>query len=163
DEEAGAERAEEDQHGDREREQARHHAGDAPGLLLASLGEEARIDGDERRREDALAEEVLEEVRDAQRRLEGAGGVRAAEGVRGDARADEAGDAREEDAGGDRQRGEPAGHVSSNLSSPSFSRLQAILSPGLSQTRWSAGLPWITPSGVPVKMTSPGRKVICLE
>jgi len=51
-------------------------------------------------------------------------------------------------------------HTRSNVSSPSFSRLQATLSPGLSQTRLSAGLPWITPSGVPVKMMSPGRSVM---
>ena len=51
------------------------------------------------------------------------------------------------------------GHTRSNVSSPSFSRLQATLSPALSQTRLSAGLPWITPSGVPVKMMSPGRSV----
>src|SRR5262249_58380677 len=50
-------------------------------------------------------------------------------------------------------------HTSSNSSLPSFSRLDTILSPGLSQTRLSAGLPWITPSGVPVKMMSPGRSV----
>src|SRR5262249_20683613 len=143
--------------------------------LLATLGEEARVDRDERRRQDTLAEEVLEEVRDAERGLERAGGVGVAEVMREDALADEARDAREEDAGADRQRREPAaplgafmggggcGHTSSNLSSPSFSRLQAILSPGLSQTRWSAGLPWITPSGVPVKMMSPGRRVMCLE
>ena len=51
-------------------------------------------------------------------------------------------------------------HTRSNASSPSCSRLQAILSPGLSHTRLSTGLPRITPSGVPVKMMSPGRSVM---
>ena len=48
----------------------------------------------------------------------------------------------------------------SNFNSPSFSRLQATLSPGLSQTRSAGGRPAITPSGVPVKMMSPGLSVM---
>jgi hypothetical protein len=50
--------------------------------------------------------------------------------------------------------------TSINFSSPSFSRLQASLSPGLSQTCLSLGCPEITPSGVPVKMMSPGLSVM---
>src|SRR5271157_618975 len=55
------------------------------------------------------------------------------------------------------------GQTSSNFNSPSFSRLQASLSPGLSQTCLSLGWPDITPSGVPVKMMSPGLSVIYRE
>ena len=54
-------------------------------------------------------------------------------------------------------------HASSNFSSPSFSRLQAILSPAFSQTCFSLGMPQITPSGVPVKMMSPGRREMRAE
>ena len=43
-----------------------------------------------------------------------------------------------------------SGHANSNFSSPSFSRLHAILSPGFSQTCLYFGMPLITPCGVPV-------------
>src|SRR5208337_1155129 len=52
---------------------------------------------------------------------------------------------------------------SSNFSSPNFSRLQASLSPALSQTCFSLGYPAMTPSGVPVNMISPGFIVMILE
>ena len=54
---------------------------------------------------------------------------------------------------------ELAHHVSLNSSSPSFSIDVTTVSPGLSQTCLSFGLPAITPSGVPVKMISPGLRV----
>jgi len=61
-------------------------------------------------------------------------------------------------------------HASSNFNSPSFSRLQAILSPALSQSHFSlrVAIPFatplkITPPGVPVKMTSPGRREMRAE
>ena len=61
--------------------------------------EQRRVDGDERRRQRALAEQVLEKVRDAERGVERVGGVRLqAEVVREDAQPDEAGDAAQQDA-----------------------------------------------------------------
>ena len=53
---------------------------------VPALGEQPRVDRDERRREHALAEQVLQQVRDAQRGAERVGGRRQAEVVR-DARA----------------------------------------------------------------------------
>src|SRR5262249_60289039 len=59
-----------------------------------------------RRRQRALAEEILKEVRDANRGVEGVGGVRfEAEEVGEGAQANEAGHAAEEDACRDRRRG----------------------------------------------------------
>ena len=60
------------------------------------------------------------------------------------------------------QRG-TADYVSVKLKSPSFSIEVTTLSPGLSQTCLSLGWPAITPSGVPVKMMSPGFKVKYFE
>ena len=54
-------------------------------------------------------------------------------------------------------------YARSNRSSPSFSTLQAILSPALSHTCLSSGLPVMTPSGVPVEMRSPGCSVKTCE
>ena len=68
------------------------------------MREELRVDGDERRGEDALAEEVLQEVRDLERGLERAGRGGVAEVVREDALADESGDAAQQDARGHEHR-----------------------------------------------------------
>jgi hypothetical protein len=46
--------------------------------------------------------------------------------------------------------------ASVKLSVPSFSMLLVMRSPAFSHTRFSGGMPWMTPCGVPVKMTSPG-------
>jgi hypothetical protein len=74
--------------------------------------------------------------------------------------------ARGEDTSGARapaaQRG-TADYVSVKLSSPSFSIEVTTLSPGFSHTCLSLGWPAITPSGVPVKMMSPGLKVKYFE
>jgi len=53
--------------------------------------------------------------------------------------------------------------TNSNFNSPSFSTLQATLSPGLSQTCCASGFPRMTPSGVPVEMRSPGKRVKTCE
>ena len=50
-----------------------------------------------------------------------------------------------------------------NFNSPSFSIPVVILSPALSHTCFSGGMPKITPSGVPVKKMSPGFKVKCCD
>ena len=79
-------------------------ATDAPGHFLVVFREQARVDGDERRGEHALAEEVLQEVRDLEGGLECAGGGGVAKVVREDALADEARDAAQQDARGDEHR-----------------------------------------------------------
>jgi len=50
-----------------------------------------------------------------------------------------------------------------NFNSPSVSITVVILSPALSHTCFSGGMPPITPSGVPVKNMSPGFKVKCCD
>ena len=82
-----------------EREQRAHRAGD-PHSLLALLAREQRgVDRNERRRQRAFAEQVLQEVRDAERRHERVGGVRLqAEVMRENALADETGEPAAEDA-----------------------------------------------------------------
>src|SRR4029079_3174152 len=75
---------------------------------LVAARHERRVDGNERGRQGALAEEVLQEVRDAERRRERIGGsVSETEIMREDALADEPGDAAKKNAGGDKRR--PAG------------------------------------------------------
>ena len=54
-------------------------------------------------------------------------------------------------------------YVNVKLKSPSFSIEVTTLSPGLSHTCLSLGWPAITPSGVPVKMRSPGFRVKYFE
>ncbi len=81
-------------------------AGHAVGLLLLAAGQQVGVDGDERAREHALAEQVLQEVGDAQRGVEDAGDRPAAQVVGEDPLADEAAHPRQEDAGRD-QRGVP--------------------------------------------------------
>ena len=58
---------------------------------------------------------------------------------------------------------ENGSYAKSNFSVPSFSIRLMILSPALSQTRFSFGIPMITPSGVPVKMISPGSSANSFE
>ena len=96
-----------DQHedGDDEREQRADGARDAVGLLPLAARDERGIDGDERRGQRAFAEQVLQEVGDAERRVEGVGGVGLeAEVMREDLESDETGKTTEEDARGDEHR-----------------------------------------------------------
>ena len=58
------------QHG----QEAGYRAGHPAGLLLLALGQEAGVDRDERAGQHALAEQVLEQVRDAQGGPEGVDG-----------------------------------------------------------------------------------------
>lgn len=46
---------------------------------------------------------------------------------------------------------------------PSFSMAMVTSSPGCKYTCFSGGYPSTTPSGVPVKITSPGYRVMCCE
>jgi hypothetical protein len=92
-----------DQRGD-QRQQRADRARDPRGLRFATLGKQPRIDRDERGREHALTEQVLQEVRDAQRGPERIRRGGEAHVVGDRALADEAGDARQEDAGADRHR-----------------------------------------------------------
>ena len=79
---------------------------DAPrehvGGLVVALAEQFAVDRNERRGEHALAEEILQDVRDAEAGLERVGGGRVAEKMREDAVAHETGDPAEQDAGRDR-------------------------------------------------------------
>ena len=93
-----------DEKRDGERQERRHDSGHAAGKLFLLLREQLRVHRNERSREDALAEEVLEEVRNTDGRLESARGVRVAEVVREDLLAHEAGDPAEKNPGGDQQR-----------------------------------------------------------
>ena len=70
----------------------------------SSLREQPRVDGDERGRERALAEDVLEEVGDSERRVEGVRRVGVAEEVGEDALADDADDAAQQDPRADEKR-----------------------------------------------------------
>ncbi len=80
-------------------------AGGAGGLVVALLGIEPGVDGDEGCRENAFAEEVLQHVGDAEGGLEGIGGHGVAEIMREDTLADKADELGEQDAGGDGKGG----------------------------------------------------------
>ena len=60
-------------HGNHQRQKCTDRAGHAPRLLLVPLRQQPRIHRNERGREYALAEEVLQEVGDAERRAERVG------------------------------------------------------------------------------------------
>ena len=101
-------------------------------LLLLPLCEKARVDGDERRRQRALAEEVLENVRGAERRPEGVRRQGAAEVVGEDPLADEPREPAQEDPCADeegvRRRG-PAdpGHRSFSVARAARARMPATI------------------------------------
>jgi hypothetical protein len=96
--------AESDERGHRQRERGAHRARDAPRAGDVALGEEPRIHRDERRREHALAEQVLQQVGNAERGLQRVGDGGVSEVVRQRALAHEAGDAAREDARRDQRR-----------------------------------------------------------
>ena len=57
----------------------------------------------------------------------------------------------------------PCSYTIRFVSAPSFSISTVTISPGLRYTCFSGGYPRMTPSGVPVRMTSPGTRVMCLD
>ena len=92
-----------------EGEQRADRAGDAIGVAIAA-GDERRVDRNERRRQRAFAEQVLQEVGNAERGAERIGFDAEAEVVREDPLPDEAGHPREENADRDEDRGAAARH-----------------------------------------------------
>ena len=88
-------------------EKPEDRARDPVGVLAPALAEEPRVDRDEGGREYALAEEVLEDVRDPERGGEGAGERRGAQVVGEDTLADQPHQPRGEDPQR-HQRGAPA-------------------------------------------------------
>ncbi len=87
------------EHRRHQREQGRHGPGDSRGSLPLVARDERRVDRDERRRQRPFAEQVLQEVWNAERRHECIGGVRLqAEVMREHALADEAGQPAAQDA-----------------------------------------------------------------
>ena len=90
---------------DQDRNPEREHRAHAPrqrlGRFLVALAQKLAVDRDEGGREHALAEQVLQDVGDADAGLEGVGGVGVAEVMREDAFANEAGDAAQQDTGRD--------------------------------------------------------------
>ncbi len=101
----GEEHTQQHEHRSDENQDGEDGGGGAGGLLVALFGVQARVDGDERCRKNAFAEEVLQHVGDAEGRLEGVGSHGVAEVVGEDALADESDELGEQDAGGDGQGG----------------------------------------------------------
>ena len=62
-----------------ERENGEDRSGDAIGVLAFLVRDERGVDGNERRRENAFAEQRLQQIRDSERRAEGVCLVRDAE------------------------------------------------------------------------------------
>ena len=81
DEERRRQDAKEHQHADHERKQSADGARHLPRFHLVARTQQAGVDRDERRRERALAEQVLQQVRNAERRGEGVRGIADAEVV----------------------------------------------------------------------------------
>ena len=101
DEWRGQGHAEQHQGGGCRHEQPEDGAGKAPGLAGAPVVEQAAVDGDERRRDRALAQQILEQVWSSERGFEDVGmGADAEEGGCGGL-AYQAQEAATKDAGGD--------------------------------------------------------------
>ncbi len=94
------EHAEQHQNSRDEREQRRHRAGDARGLLLFLSRDERGIDRNERCRQRAFAEQVLQKIGNAEGRHECVGRVGQAEILGEEPLADEAGEPAAENAEG---------------------------------------------------------------
>ena len=93
------------QHRNRQRQCCRHRARHSARFFLLALGQQARVDGNERRRQHAFAEKILEKIRDAKRGVEGVGRIRAqSEIVREHAQPDQTHQAAEQNAGGHQKR-----------------------------------------------------------
>ena len=80
-------------------------AGHTVGFAPLALRDQRGVDRNERRRQRAFAEQILQKVGDAERRAEGVGFDAEAEVVREDALSDQAGQPRQQDAGRDEERG----------------------------------------------------------
>src|ERR1700741_63495 len=94
-----------DQHDHRsdEDQQGEDGVGNTSCFLLVPAGEQLRIDGDERRRQRAFTEDILEEVRNSERGTERAGGIGRAEVMSKDALPDDANNATDQNAHSDQQ------------------------------------------------------------
>ncbi len=105
---------------DHQREQRAHRARHPVGLLPVAFGEQARIDGDERPRQRPFAEQILQEIGDAEGGVERVGGVRAqAEIVSEDPKTDQPRKATEQDPSGNEPRLPHHSTSSSAADSPS--------------------------------------------
>ena len=102
DEPRGGPHAERNEHRGDDEQQPEDRFGKLRGLFVAPLGVEPCIDGDEGGRENAFAEEILEEVGNPEGGAEGVGSVGVSKVVREDPVTDEADQPAEEDSGGNR-------------------------------------------------------------
>lgn len=100
--------ADENNHRSDEREDAEDGVRDARRFLLVVLGQQFCVDGNERRGECALAEDVLQEVWDAKRGAECVAFAGTAEVMSKDSLPDQADDATDENPRADKERG-PSG------------------------------------------------------
>ena len=98
DEQRRGENAGQDDRAHHQREQRQDGAGHAVGIAPAALCDERRVDRDERRRQRAFAEQILEKVGNAERGAEGVGFGAETEIVREDTLPDQAGQPRQQDA-----------------------------------------------------------------
>ena len=92
------------EHGRGERQDRAHRSGHAAGFLLVALGEQARVHRNEGRGEHAFAEQVLQEIRDAEGGVEGIGLIELAEVVRKDALPHQSDDAADQNPRGYQKR-----------------------------------------------------------
>ena len=117
--------AEQDDHGRSQRQNRADGSGDAVGFLIVAFGEQAGVDGDEGGGEDAFAEEILQEVGDAEGGVEGVGFVEQAEVGAEDALPHESHHAAEQDPG-EHQKGVASGVLFGHYAS--FSRTASVTS-----------------------------------
>jgi len=78
-------------------------------FFFVATGEQLRIDGDERSRERAFAEDILQKVWNSKRGAERAGGIGRAQVMRKDSLSDNANDAADQNSHSDQQRRAPGG------------------------------------------------------
>src|SRR5205823_5914293 len=88
----------------RQRKEREHRIGDSRGFLFFAASQQVRIDGNERCRKRAFAEDVLEKVGDAESGAEGAGRVGKAQVVSEHPLANDADDSTNQNAGADHER-----------------------------------------------------------
>ncbi|MGB9405067.1 MAG: hypothetical protein WCA98_16140, partial [Candidatus Acidiferrales bacterium] len=97
------ENAEKDKSGSGEGEKGKDRAGSAIRFFLIFSSKERGINGNERGGENAFAEEILEEIGDADGGFESVGGVGIAEIMGEEAIANQSGDAAKKNSGGDQK------------------------------------------------------------
>ncbi len=145
------------QHRDGQREQREDRPRDLRGFLGAAARAQARIDGNERSRERALSEEVLQQVGNAERRVERVGGVGLqAEEVRERADAQQPDDPAAENSRGHRGGGtaHQAESPARDRGDPAFRRLAH--DPVTVTVSVSVVTPPLPSSAVKVSVTGPG-------